>query len=255
MERDILLSEFDKFNDPNFIFDPECHKYTYNGEQFISVTQFIGKFHKPFDADYWSERKAQETGRSKEEILSEWKELNDYANDIGTQTHNWIEDYFNGIWKPLPTNLDVINRINKFNIIYAKHLHKLEPLKFEMRIFSKKWKIAGMIDALFLYGGNLFILDYKTNKIFTTDENIKFREKLLTPFENFNKTHLNEYSIQLSLYSLILREWGFNVSGCYLVHIGPDEQEPKIYKALDMTEVLYKYLEGSGDYKSPISHL
>jgi membrane-associated protease RseP (regulator of RpoE activity) len=39
-----------------------------------------------------------------------------------------------------------INRINKFNVIYAKHLHKLEPLKFEVRVFSKKWKIAGMID-------------------------------------------------------------------------------------------------------------
>ena len=53
-----------------------------------------------------------------------------------------------------------------------------------------------MIDALFLYRGKIYIIDYKTNKLFTTDDNIKYPEKLLYPFSHLNKTHLNEYSIQ-----------------------------------------------------------
>jgi ATP-dependent exoDNAse (exonuclease V) beta subunit len=241
--KELILKDLDKFDDPNFIFDPVKHKYTYNGEEFISVTKFIQRFHKPFESDYWSKKKADEAGVPQDWILNEWKKLNDYANDVGTQTHNWIEDYFNGIWKPLPDNLDVINRINKFNIIFAKQLHKLEPLKFELRVFSKKWKIAGMIDSLFIYKGKIFIIDWKTNKDFTTDDHKKGKwEKLLYPFDEHWKNHLSEYSIQLSLYALILEEWGFEIGGAYLVHIGPGDEEAKMYKVKDMRENLKLYL-------------
>lgn len=241
--KELILKDLDKFDDPNFIFDPVKHKYTYHGEEFISVTKFIQRFHKPFESDYWSKKKADEAGVPQDWILNEWKKLNDYANDVGTQTHNWIEDYFNGIWKPLPDNLDVINRINKFNIIFAKQLHKLEPLKFELRVFSKKWKIAGMIDSLFIYKGKIFIIDWKTNKDFTTDDHKKGKwEKLLYPFDEHWKNHLSEYSIQLSLYALILEEWGFEIGGAYLVHIGPDDEEAKMYKVKDMRENLKLYL-------------
>lgn len=242
--KELLLKQLDCFDDIKFEFDPKLHRYTYNGETFVSVTRYIQQFHKPFEQDYWSKKKAEELGVEQEQILLEWKRLNDYANEVGTDTHQWIEDYFNQVWKPLPSNLDVIHRINKFNKIYAKQLHKLEPLKFEVRVFSKKWKIAGMIDALFIYRGKIVILDYKTNKIFTTDENVKYKEPLLAPFNNYFKTHLNEYSIQISMYALILREWGFDVSGGYLLHIGPDDDDATLHKCIDFTDHLEKFLNG-----------
>jgi ATP-dependent exoDNAse (exonuclease V) beta subunit len=243
--KDDVLKKLESFNDPDFKFNEELHQYTYLGDKFTSVTQFISKFHKPFDTDYHSERKSKELGIPKSEILKEWKEKNDYANYIGTLTHNWIEDYFNKKWQKIPTDLDVINRINKFNIIYANHLHKLEPVKFEIRIFSKRWKIAGTFDALFIYGDNLFILDWKTNKFFSTDENIIFREFLLEPFSHLLKTHLNEYTIQIALYCLILEEVGINIKGGYLVHIGPD-CDAKIHtckRLLEIKEILKNYLD------------
>jgi ATP-dependent exoDNAse (exonuclease V) beta subunit len=240
-----ILNELECFNDPEFKFDPIKHRYTYLNDEFVSVTRFIQQFHKPFEQEFWSKRKAEEAGVPQDWILNEWKKINDYANEVGTDTHNWIEDYFNGLWKPLPTNLDVINRINKFNIIYAEQLHKLEPLKFEVRVFSKKWKIAGMIDSLFLYRGKIYILDWKTNKNFTTDETVRYKEKLLAPFSNFFKSHLSEYSIQLSLYALILEEWGFEIGGAYLVHIGPNEEPATLYKVIDMRENIKMFLDGS----------
>lgn len=244
----IIKEKLECFSDLKFQFDPKQHRYTYEGDTFISVTQFISTFHKVFDEDKWSKKKAEELGVEQQEILLEWKRLNDYSNEIGTYTHQWIEDYFNGIFNPIPTNLDIVNRINKFNLIYAKHLHKLEPVKFETRIFSKKWKIAGTIDALFLFRGKLYIVDWKTNKKFLTDENLVYKEPLLPPFQDFYKHHLNEYSIQISLYALILKEWGFDVAGGYLVHIGPDEQEPKMYTCKDFTGILEKFLN-SGEIK------
>lgn len=236
--RDLILSKLEYFNDVDFKFDPVQHAYTYGGEKFISVTQFISRFHEKFDENFWSKKKAEERGVDQEVILSEWKALNDRSNFIGTLTHEWIENYFKGIWQNLPTDLDVIDRINKFNKIYASHLYKLTPLKFEQKIFSKKWKIAGTIDSLFLYKDNLVILDWKTNKSFKTES----RWKLLDPFDKYDQCHLNEYSIQISLYSLILKEIDLNVKVGYLVHIGP-EGESTIHKCHDFTKELEEYLQ------------
>jgi ATP-dependent exoDNAse (exonuclease V) beta subunit len=242
--KEIILEKLEEFNDPDFKFEPKYHKYTYLGDQFISVTKFIQQFHEPFDSDFWSKKKADQRGVDQEVIQNEWKKLNDYANEVGTDTHQWIEDYFNKLWKPIPSNLDLIHRINKFNKIFAQHLHKLEPLKFEVRVFSKKWKIAGMIDSLFLYKGKIFILDWKTNKQFTSDDHPKGKyQKLLEPFEEHYKNHLSEYSIQLSLYSLILEEWGFEIGGAYLVHIGPGDEDAELHKVIDMREKLRMFLD------------
>jgi ATP-dependent exoDNAse (exonuclease V) beta subunit len=237
-----ILSKLNCFNDPNFKFDPRYHRYTYGGRQYTSVTKFIANFHKPFEEDFWSKTKAEEAGVPQEWILKDWKDKNDRANFVGHSTHEWIENYYKQIPQWIPADLDIVDRINKFNIIFGKQLHKLTPIKFELRIFSKKYPLAGTIDSIFLYKGKLFILDWKTNGRFTHDNHEKGRfEKLLYPFDSYWKNHLNEYSIQVGMYALILEEWGFDIRGAYLVHIGPDS-EAEIYKAEDMTGILRNYL-------------
>jgi ATP-dependent exoDNAse (exonuclease V) beta subunit len=231
------------FNDPQFKFDPQWHRYTYNGKKYTSVTTFLKNFHKPFDEEYWSKKKSDDLGVPQDWLLKEWKDKNIRANEVGTSLHNYIENYFNQIYQPLPTDLDVIDRINKFNKIFATHLYKLQPIQFELRLFSKKYPIAGTIDSIFLYNGKLFILDWKTNGEFKHDDHPKGRyNKLLSPFDDFYENHLNEYSIQVSFYALILEEWGFDIRGGYLVHFGPDS-EAQIYKSQDMRDKLKSYLD------------
>jgi ATP-dependent exoDNAse (exonuclease V) beta subunit len=238
-----IVDKLKCFNDQNFKFDPKYHKYTYGGKQYTSVTKFISNFHKPFEQDYWSQKKADEAGVPQEWILKEWKDKNDRANFVGHSTHEWIENYFKGHHQQLPNDLDIIDRINKFNIIFGKQLYKLTPITFELRIFSKKYPLAGTIDSIFLYKGKLFIVDWKSNSEFKTDDHKSGRyNKLLSPFEDLYQNHLNEYSIQVSLYSLILREWGFNIRGSYLVHIGPS-QEAIIHKAVNLVDTLDNYLK------------
>lgn len=240
---DSILDKLEIFNDPKFLFDEEAHRYTYEGKDFISVTTFIQKFHKPFEKEKWSKYKADQRGITVEEILKEWQDLNDYSNIVGSELHNWIEDYYNKKWRPISTNLDIIDRINKFNIIYANQLSKLEPIIFEKRVFSKKWMIAGMIDSIFLYKNKIYILDWKTNKEFLTDEDHKGRyENLLYPFESYYKNHLNEYSLQICLYALILEDIGLEIKGGYLVHIGPNTPA-KIHKVNDVRKELRIYLD------------
>ena len=240
--RDELLKRLECFNDPEFLFDPGLHKYTYHGDTFQSVTQFIGQFHEPFDTEKWSKIKADQAGVDQSEIKKEWKRLNDYANEIGTEMHNYIEFYYKKIYQEIPTNLDLLHRIVKFQKIHATQLHKLEPLAFEVRVFSKKWKKAGMIDSLFIKNGKIFILDWKSNKLFKDDDHPKGKyHKLLEPFDDFYENHHNEYSIQLSMYAAILEEWGFEVGGAYLVHIGPGDEEAKLIKVKDMRKYIRKY--------------
>ncbi len=243
MNKDEIIKILETFdNDTSFKFDPINHRYTYSDEHFISVTQFISRFHSKFDTDKWSKIKAKQRGISKDEMLLEWKELNDRANFIGTSTHNYIEYYFNRIYQPLPNDLDVIDRINKFNKIYATHLYKLEPVKFEQRIFSKKWKIAGMIDSVFLYKDSIILLDWKTNKDFTNDDHPKGKyEKLLYPFDFLWKNHLSEYSIQISMYMSILKEYNINIKQGYLLYIGPND-EAQLYKCLNLCDIIENYL-------------
>lgn len=226
--------------DQNFKFDPIAHKYTYNDKVYTSVTQFISNFHEKFDSELHSKRVADKTGKEQWEILKEWKEKNDRANWLGTGLHNWIENYFNRLYQELPTDLDLISRINKFNVIFGEHLHKLIPIKFEIRVFSKLYPLAGMIDSLFMYKGKICIIDYKTNGTFKTDENCHYK-KLLHPFGEYFENHINEYSIQISLYALILKEHGINVDIGYLLHIGPDT-EAKFYRCKNMMPILEKYL-------------
>lgn len=238
-----IINKFNSFKTDDFKFDPIQHKYTYKGKRYISVTQFLKNFHEKFDSDHWSKIKAEERGITQQDILKEWQEKNDYANIVGSATHDWIENYYNKIYQPLPTNQDVINRINKFNVIWAKQLHKLEPVAFELRIFSKKYPIAGTIDSIFLYNGKLFILDYKTNGEFKHDDHPKGRyNKLLEPFDDLYQNHLNEYSIQVGLYALILKEWGFDVRAGYLLHLGPDT-EAVLYKCKNLVDKLEIYLK------------
>lgn len=255
MTKEELIEKLEYYTNPDFSFNEKYHRYTYKNENFISVTTFLQKFHKPFDYEYWVKKKADDEGITVEEKAAEWKELNDRANVIGSATHNWIENYYNGVLQYIPTDMDIIDRINKFNIIYGEKLHKLTPIKFEQKLFSPKLKIAGMIDSLFLWKGKVIMIDYKTNKDFTTHRDKKGRyEELLFPFESFYKNHLSEYSIQVSLYSLILEEIGINVSAAYLLYIGPDKEDEngniiktpaKLHKAFDLRNELRIFFNSS----------
>src|ERR1035437_1936116 len=196
-----ILKNLKCFEDPDFKFDLKWHKYFYKGEPYTPVTKVLNLFHKEFDQEYWSKKKAEEAGINQEEILMKWKNKNDNSIFVGNSTHQWIENYFNGKYQKIPNNLEIIERINKFNLIYAQHLYKLNFIGSEIKVFSKKWKIAGTIDSLFLLRDKIYIVDWKTNGDFTNDDHPKGRfEKMLDPFSDYFKNHLNEYSIQISLY-------------------------------------------------------
>jgi len=239
------------FQDPNFKFNEALHEYRYDGIKFDSVTTFLKNFKEPFDRDFWLKKKSREIGVDPSVLESEWKNKADVANSLGTNVHKWIEDFWSGLNPDIPDSADPeYPRIMKFKRVHDLRFKNLIPLKSELRIFSKKWKLAGTIDQPFLMWDEnrkkvIFLIgDWKTNREFKHDSHPKGRfKKMLRPFHDLWENQHNEYSVQVSLYRLILEdELGLETESGFLCHIGPDE-DAKIYPAKDLRERLRFYLD------------
>jgi hypothetical protein len=244
-------SNLDYFKDPNFIFNEEQHAYYYLSSKtgkpiqtFQSVTKFLSQFKKPFDSELIAGMVAKKRGTSKRVILAEWKEISDTALVLGTNVHKWIEDYYNGLNPTMPLNESEEDRVKKFLSLYDEKLYKFTPIHQEFRIFSRKWGLAGTLDALFALNENRYVGDWKTNKKFTTNDVPEGRkQKLLYPFDDLWDNSLNGYSIQLSLYRLMLQEEAnYLTNGGFIVWIGPNEK-PELHKTVDLRDRLYDFLQ------------
>lgn len=230
--------------DPRFSFDSDSHTYQYRGKSLESVTKYIKKFKEPFEKMKLAQKKAAERGVSVDTILNEWQGLADTANVLGTNIHQWIEDFFKGKNPAFPDDQREIERVNKFLSLFDEKLKDLEPIEFECRLFSEKWGLAGTMDSLFLFKRKyLLVGDWKTNKEFKDDTHPKGRyKKLLPPFSDLWENNLNEYSIQTNLYRLMLEEIGIETHGAFLVHIGP-EGPAKMYRCLDLKDRLREHMD------------
>jgi genome maintenance exonuclease 1 len=100
--------------------------------------------------------------------LKSWREnepaheyITRQAQDIGTQSHQIIEDY-------LSHKLS----LEEFDLLPVAHFNNLKPyLKnisdvtcIEQRMYSDKLKVAGTSDLIAKYNGELSIIDYKTKR-------------------------------------------------------------------------------------------
>lgn len=251
MELDLIKEKLKYWKDPKFSFDEAAHKYTYGTNaldsiEFISVTTFVHDFVPAFDANYHASRIAEKEGVTTEEIQQRWADIAKTACDLGTATHLWIENFYNKKEQPLPENPLVKERVEKFNKIHHEWLKKFEPIAQELRLFSTEWKIAGTMDALFYYPPKktIYVGDWKTNKVYKHDKHEKGTfNKMLPPFENMWVNEHNSYSVQVSLYRLLLAEQGIPTEGAFLCHIGPDDQPAKIWPAKDLRKPLKEYLD------------
>lgn len=242
--------KLDIFKDPEFIFNESAHTYHFSGVKYDSVTTFLKRFKTPFDREYWAKRKADERGVDISVIKGEWQEKADVANVLGTTVHKWIEDYWTGMNPEMPEEIEVRNRVEKFLNLKEERFTNLVPLESELKVFSKKWRLAGTVDQPFLMWDQkkeklLFLIgDWKTNKEFKDDKHPKGRyKKLLHPFSELYENSHNEYSIQISLYRLIIEEeTGMETHGGFLCHLGPQDK-PKLYPVKDLRERLKIFLQ------------
>ena len=121
--------------------------YDINGTNYPSVTSVLG-VRKKIELQQWRDRIGDD--------VANW-EMGRAARR-GTATHNLIENYIKN--EPL-TEKSVLPlglfKIMKPYIDQIQNIHCLETV-----LYSSKYKLAGQVDCIAEYNGNLSVIDFKT---------------------------------------------------------------------------------------------
>lgn len=181
----------------HIVFDESKHIY-YNkltNERYISATQILSKFKKPFDRYNISLNVARKEGVTQQEILDRWDNIKNIACDKGKSIHLLLEQYI---------LLDIKN--TEYDWIYTAFDNSLKTIteKYDYRyseklLYNDNFKIAGTCDLLVDIGDEFCVIDFKTNNKITTSNN--FNEYLLYPLDFLQNCEYNVYALQLSLYA------------------------------------------------------
>jgi len=211
-------------------FEPEPHIYTVCGERgtYTSVTTWNHHHFSKFDADKiidgmmknprnLNDPNWKYKGMTKEEIKAMWAVNGASASGSGTQTHDDIEKFYNG--------LDVQNdtlEFQYFKKFVADH-PELVPYRTEWMIYYEELKISGSIDMVFENpDGTIQIYDWKRTKEIKHEDT--FGKFAMTPcISHLPDTNFWHYSLQLNVYKTILEhKYGKKVTDLYLVVVHPD---------------------------------
>lgn len=189
------------------------------GKTYTSVSKLIAKYKAPFDKEAIAAKTAAKTGQTIDEVLAQWAEAAPY----GTAVHEQMEYYF--LKKDSPTDL-----IEPYRPWLEKW--RSQPVEFypETILYEPSAGVAGTADMLVLRpDGQWSILDWKTNKaIYKSGFN---GAKLKPPFEHLDDCNHVHYSLQLSLYALML---GQPVKSMNLIHIPRHQTSLEVIPCLDL---------------------
>jgi len=174
------LEEYPLYNGEIVLkFDPVKHQYFVDGVLIDGCTGVLSVLNKPalipwavnMCVDYIS--KSIKPGVAIDEIaiktmLDEAKRAHnvkrDAAGDIGTLVHNYCEQYIKGQNPSLPVNEQIRNGALAF-LDWAK-THDVKFVEAERKIYSRRYRYAGTLDAEGLVDGKLAIIDFKTSSGF-----------------------------------------------------------------------------------------
>ena len=241
-------------------FYEEGHRYLLDGKELHSVSTIGHRYlSRPFDADKQAELYASKHGQTAEYWKNQWECNSFKATTLGTKTHEFGEslayliaghpEFITPLIRPqflesqnyladihpkesavrlflndLPSSYHLV--LNETKVYSGKNPDKTKNLKEQ---------ICGTFDMLYWYDGNgdsskagFVIFDYKTNNAIQDDYNRQNDIKLLPPFDNMYQEPLGEYTIQLSLYSLMLEDICLKVIDRKLIWLKDDGTYEKI---------------------------
>ena len=258
-----ILKEFEDLE-----FFEEGHRYLLHGQSLPSVSGVGHRFiREPFDEAKQAARYALKNGKTAEYWIREWK-LNSFrATTLGTKTHEFGESLgYLRTGHPELIHPHILPQYNKeYDYLAPIHPKEEAVIKFfaempetmhlvlnETKVYSGKnpdasknlkEQICGTFDMLYYDEdkGGFVILDYKTNGTLYSDYNQRFGKTLLPPFDGMIEESLSLYTIQLSLYALMLEDIGLKVVDRRIVWL-TSEGNYKVISVPDVSEKLRKVI-------------
>lgn len=262
--RAMILREFEDLE-----FYEEGHLYLLHGQSLCSVSGIGHRFiREPFDEVAQSIRYAKKNGMTPEFWLQQWKQNAFRATTLGTKTHEFgeslaylkaghpelirpsiqsqfMEEY--GYLAPIHPKEEAICRF-LCDLPSSMHLvlneTKVYSGKNPIPARNLKEQICGTFDMLYYYDGDgnpakagFVVLDYKTNASLYSEYNQRVHRTLLPPFDNYIEQDLSLYTIQLSLYALMLEDIGLPVIARRIVWL-TNEGKYQMIPVPDVSEML-----------------
>ena len=259
-------------------FYEDDHTYTMvdtNGEivnTHPSVSKVTKLFYEPFDAEGIAYNKAKGNLQYMNELLKEWSDSGDYASNMGSRVHYFLEketiDRFGGfkeVRQPIfECDIEQITKGNSMISAGKRYLHLCEKrnlvlLDTEAVLGHPELGYTGQPDKVWLSVNasgteiGLVITDWKTNKEknFRTNQ---WTKNMYPPFQDYPSTALGHYYLQLPLYGKLLIKMlegtkyeNMKLLGCIVVLLKEDSEfqefrvpKPIINTILDMD--IRKYL-------------
>lgn len=200
------------------IFKSQNHKYESVDSaeviEWTSVTSFISKYKKPFDAQTVAEKsskskKSKWYGMSVQDILQAWENESTRAIDQGNWYHNQREAdllELNTIERH-GCILPIIRPLITDDIKYAPPQKLQEGMYPEHFVYLKSAGICGQSDLVEVAKGEVNITDYKTNKEIKKESYVNWEgvsQKMLPPVSHLDDCNFWHYALQLSTYMYII---------------------------------------------------
>lgn len=160
-------------------FDNEKHSYMVGKDKVLSVTKIIDSIvPKPnlvqwsakMGADWWLDNFNNESRYVYNGIANAYKLKSDAALKVGSIVHDYIENAIkwslasdsNNDEPAKPEDEEALNSIKAFGEWIKAN--DVEWISAEEKIYSRKYKYAGTVDAVALVDGELSVIDFKTSK-------------------------------------------------------------------------------------------
>lgn len=179
--------------------------YGIEGIEYPSVTTILGVLSKGDALLGWAAKcavqyvreHAGKVGLEKALELAafQWRDARDEAADIGTEIHDLIHKYIkfgkdaNSVMRP-----EVENGFLAF-LDWEKE-HKVKWISTELQVVSRVHGYAGTLDAICLFDGKKYLIDFKSSKGF---------------YDGFD--------MQLSAYRIAAAELGHQTEGCGILRL------------------------------------
>ena len=217
----------------NVVFNDANHTYTCDGQLLPSVTTILKRIKPAFDKEGISAKCAAKEGVSQAEILAQWKASSDAALAKGKALHANAEL---AALKPETwlQSTHTMVEINAWNLWWTRARKSMTPVAVEYVMADTDLGVAGTLDMLAESSktSQRHVFDWKTGKKFGIKND--WGRKLLPPFEDLDDCELNVYSLQTSIYRLMLENRNYDCGESWIVHILGGSVVP--HRALDLRE-------------------
>lgn len=229
-------------NDKNIITYGKRHIYYIKNSncKYLSISNIIDHFFPSIEFNDFkiNIKKTQKGGYKKKKSKKILEKDYKIKGKQGRKLHNDIEKYLN-LCSVKNSSIDFTQFIDFIN-----NNPDLEIYRTEWLVYSKKYKIVGIIDAVFRNkkNGKFYLYDWKRVKNLYINPNF-FYNYGYYPINNIPNLNGYHYFLQLNFYKLILKEYNIEINSMYICQLNPELDNYKLTKSYGMMNEIHKILE------------